>query len=119
MLGYPVFEPLADANITKTLYCGPDAETPEGPWLRMALWCGRILSLDQQSRMAVSETGPHRQELLEGGILVKEEGGLRFTQDYLFSSPTAAAAVVLGYHVDGLKAWKDGDGTTLEKIKRS
>jgi hypothetical protein len=37
-----------------------------------------------------------RQDLIDNGVLRKENGHYRFTQDYSFSSPSTAAAVVLG-----------------------
>ena len=36
-----------------------------------------------------------------------------FTQDYLFSSPSTAAAVVMGRSANGLKEWKLKDGSNL------
>ena len=59
-----------------------------------------------------------RKKLLEGEILVEQDGNLRFTQDYLFSSPSGAAAAVLGRTANGWIEWKDKDGKTLSEIKR-
>ena len=120
VLGYPVFEPLADARITKTLYCRGQDANAKGALVED----GFVVRQDSTARPAIADTSvtklaPIRQELIEGGILVEEEDHLRFTQDYLFSSPSAAAAVVLGYRINGLKAWKDGDGKALEEIKRA
>ncbi|KPQ45090.1 MAG: hypothetical protein MPEBLZ_00312 [Candidatus Methanoperedens nitroreducens] len=36
-----------------------------------------------------------------------------FNQDYLFSSPSTAAAVVMGRSANGLKEWKLKDGSNL------
>ncbi len=40
-----------------------------------------------------------------------------FTQDYLFNSPSAAAAVVMGRNANGLIEWKDLDGVSLKKLE--
>jgi hypothetical protein len=50
-----------------------------------------------------------RRTLRETGILVPREGTstlLRFTQDYAFDSPSAAAAIVSGTGLNGRVAWK-------------
>lgn len=42
----------------------------------------------------------------------------KFTQDCLFSSPSTAAAVVMGRSANGLKEWKLKDGSTLGENER-
>jgi hypothetical protein len=59
-----------------------------------------------------------RQELLASGILKqKDEGFYQLTQDYEFSSPSAAAAVLIGATVNGRDWWKTSDGTTLKQLQ--
>jgi len=58
-----------------------------------------------------------RQKLKEDGILLVQEGHLVFTQDFEFSSPSAAAAVIHGGHANGLTAWKNKDGKTLKELE--
>ena len=41
-----------------------------------------------------------------------------FSQDYLFKSPSAAAAFVLEASANGWSEWKDKDGNTLSDIYR-
>ena len=53
-----------------------------------------------------------RDTLLEKGVLRKEEGFLKFTSDYSFSSASAAAAVVSGASVNGRIQWKLPNGNT-------
>lgn len=55
-----------------------------------------------------------RQELIKERVLEKKTGHYRFTRDWLFSSPSAAAAVCLGSTANGLVEWKDESGTTLK-----
>ncbi len=43
--------------------------------------------------------------------------GLRFTRDYLFSSPSAAASAVLARNANGRTEWKNGQGQTLHEIE--
>lgn len=58
-----------------------------------------------------------RQELTAEGVLVGQKDHLLFTKDAEFSSPSAAAAVVHGGHVNGLIVWKNAEGKTLKEIE--
>ena len=58
-----------------------------------------------------------RQELIGNGVLVRNDDGYQFSQDYVFSSPSTAAAVVLGRSANGRVEWKDAQGRTLKAIQ--
>lgn len=58
-----------------------------------------------------------RQELIANGVMLKEGGSYRFTQDYVFSSPSTAADVVLGRSANGRIEWRDATGRTLKDIQ--
>ncbi len=60
-----------------------------------------------------------RSKLTERGVLVEDAGTLLFTQDYRFTSPSAAAAVLVGGNANGRKVWRDGEGRTLRDIQDS
>lgn len=60
-----------------------------------------------------------RIELVNNGVLVADEKGLRFTQDYTFSSPSMASTVVLGRPSNGRTDWKDSTGKTLKQIQEA
>jgi len=46
-------------------------------------------------------------QLVDNGVLVSNGGQLRqFSDDYAFSSPSAAAAVISGRNSNGRKAWR-------------
>lgn len=51
-----------------------------------------------------------RKDLVDAGILREN----KFTKDHLFSSPSMAAAVVMGRNANGLIEWKKEDGTTMK-----
>ncbi len=63
--------------------------------------------------------GKARSDLKEQGVLIAGETALRFAQDYAFSSPSKASAVVLGASSNGLAAWQDAQGRTLKIIQAS
>ncbi len=58
-----------------------------------------------------------RERLKADGILKDEGSKLRFTRDAEFSSPSMAAAIICGGHVNGLTFWKDKDGRELKEIE--
>jgi len=59
-----------------------------------------------------------RQELLTSGILKQETKDFyHLTQDYEFSSPSTAAAVLIGASVNGRDWWKTSDGATLKQLQ--
>lgn len=58
-----------------------------------------------------------REELIASEIIKNIEGKLFFQSDYLFSSPSAAAAVVMGRSANGLIEWKDSTGKDLKSIE--
>jgi hypothetical protein len=58
-----------------------------------------------------------REELIANEVLQKTTTNYVFTQDYSFSSPSTAAAVVLGRSSNGRTEWKDGHGRTLKELQ--
>jgi hypothetical protein len=60
-----------------------------------------------------------RQELIANGVLASVGSNpgdaIQFTQDFVFSSPSTAADVVLGRSANGRTEWKDADGVTLRE----
>jgi hypothetical protein len=75
----------------------------------------------QQLRPSALDRAPWltslRIKLHQSKVLIEEAGGLRFIQDYEFSSPSAAAAFIRGGHANGLTAWKTSDGKTLKEVE--
>ncbi len=58
-----------------------------------------------------------RTHLKESGVLVEDGTVLRFTQDFTFSSPSQASAVVLARPSNGRTDWKDAKGRTLKQLQ--
>ena len=58
-----------------------------------------------------------RLRLLEEGVLVTRGDVLNFSRDYVFSSPSAAAATVMGRSANGRVEWKTAEGRTLEEYE--
>ena len=119
-LGYPVFEPLVRTNAAEQFFLkGKDAEATgelveDGFVVRAGATARKEIA-----QSAVDSVTPARSKLIESGVMIEENGQYRFTQDYLFNTPSGASAVVLGRSSNGWADWKNGDGKTLHDVKRS
>jgi hypothetical protein len=60
-----------------------------------------------------------REDLIKNGVLADKVQYYEFSQDYTFSSPSTAAAVVLGRSANGRIEWKDKAGRTLKDIQEA
>jgi hypothetical protein len=60
-----------------------------------------------------------RAALVENGVLKASGDGYVFAQDYVFSSPSTAAGVVLGRSANGRIEWTAKDGRTLKLIQQA
>ena len=58
-----------------------------------------------------------RQKLIDEGILVDKGEYFEFSEDYIFSSPSTAAVMVMGRNANGLTEWKQKDGKTLKEFE--
>ncbi|MDQ0253369.1 hypothetical protein J2S74_000741 [Evansella vedderi] len=118
-LGYPIFERVANETSEELFYCkGKDANargeyTDEG----FVVLKNSICNLE-----AVSSAGPWvvnaRRELIEKNILIQENNVLKFRENHIFNSPSAAAACVLARRANGWTEWKSEEGFTLDELKR-
>lgn len=120
-LGYPIFESINKKEIAKKelFFVKGKGVQAEGDLIDD----GFVVFKDSQ---VVLETTPScheyllalRKKLLNEGILAPQNNKLIFTENYIFSSPSTAAAVVLGRNSNGWKKWKDANGKTLDELKR-
>jgi len=146
MLGHRLLEPLARRQSpqpsspiapppqqTPTVTKTPSLEVPEG-----TVFALRTAGLDAYAVrtdeglvvLAGSEAAKESQGSLSGGyrrkrdqletsgVLVEDGGKLRFTADQLLASPSQAAAIIVGYAINGRDAWKTEDGISINEIER-
>lgn len=59
----------------------------------------------------------YRQKLIDESVLIDKGEYLEFTDDYIFSSPSTAAVMVMGRNANGLTEWKSKDGKTLKEFE--
>lgn len=119
-LGYPVFERLVKDEAAEQFYLkGKDAEAigelvEDGFVVRAG-----AIARKEIVPSATDSVTPMRAKLIDSGVMVEEEDQYRFTQDYLFNTPSGAAAVVLGRTSNGWIDWKNAEGKTLHDVKRA
>lgn len=72
---------------------------------------GSVISDSVAPSMALSLV-QRRQELIDQGIV----DSFSLKQDYIFNSPSTAAAIVLGRNANGLTEWKNKEGISLKTM---
>ena len=129
-LGYPLFEPVA-ANAAGTKTAAKEAEevfflkssgvdgrglyTPEG-FVVLKGSTGRRANVPS---IAEAGDGRFRKKLVETGVMVEKGETVEFPKDHLFGSPSMAAVALTGRTTNGWKEWKNAEGVTLDKLKRT
>ncbi|MFD2552530.1 GIY-YIG nuclease family protein [Bizionia sediminis] len=123
-LGHRVFETLvnAEANKTKksnTFYINA-ARGANG----FGIPSSKGFIVFKNSEVATSTTESMqkslkniRERLIENKTIIKSEKGLVFDRDYEFSSPSTAAAILMGRNANGLREWKLKSGKTLKEYE--
>jgi Domain of unknown function (DUF4357) len=124
-LGFKVFEPLVKQdsanNNDEKLYIkaarGADARgkrTSDG----FVVFRNSEIATDTVKSYREKRLNKLRDELIETEIIIKVGDKLSFKADYLFSSPSAAAMVIMGRSANGLLEWKDSSGKILHDIEK-
>ena len=118
-LGYPIFDQIKKPQKKDILYCKGKAAKAEGEYTEdgLIVFAGSTCNL-QETKSAGPYVKNWREQLVEDGVLQKDDNIYKFTQDHIFSSPSTAAAVVLGRRANGWTEWKYKDGKTLDEITR-
>lgn len=58
-----------------------------------------------------------REKLINDGTLVRNQDVYEFPDDFIFSSPSTAAAIVLGRNANGLTEWRQTNGKSLKEFE--
>jgi len=58
-----------------------------------------------------------RQKLIDEGVLINKITFFEFADDYIFSSPSTAAVMVMGRNANGLTEWRNNEGKTLKDFE--
>ncbi|MEO2015173.1 MAG: GIY-YIG nuclease family protein [Fuerstiella sp.] len=85
---------------------------------------GLVVLAGSMSRVTGANTCPDsitalRETLLQSGVFERDGDSYRLAQDYTFSSPSQAAAVMMARSANGRIEWSGPDGRTLKEIQEA
>jgi hypothetical protein len=117
-LGYPIFEQTKKSK--KNMYsCKSKDADAVGEYTEEGFIVNKGSKSNVKETASIHQSvSSFRANLVEKGILKEENGIYVFQEDFTFSSPSTAAAVVLGRSANGWTAWKDKDDKTLDEVVR-
>jgi hypothetical protein len=118
-LGYPIFDIIKKPAKKEIIICSGKLAKATGEYTEegLVVFSNSTCNIDEASGLG-SWVINLRKKLVDNKILIKENNVYKFTNDYVFSSPSAAAAVVLARSANGWTEWKYNDGRTLDEVKR-
>lgn len=120
-LGFALFEKPSDPVVAGNVYYCTAAGTDARAQYSLD---GMVVLKGSKARATVTESFKGkpfyaaRLKLQEAGILQPSGDSLVFTQDYVFKSPSSAAAIVVGNNMNGWVTWKNESGETLDQVMR-
>ncbi|MCB1079787.1 MAG: DUF4357 domain-containing protein, partial [Verrucomicrobiae bacterium] len=123
-LGYPLFDPVAKPVVGKEaeeiFYCTASGSEGRGQYTEegFVVLKGSKARFKSVPSFAGSTWDAQRGQLIEAGDLKPEGDALVVTKDLLFSTPSKAAAMLMGRTANGWIEWKTQDGKTLDAVKR-
>lgn len=124
-LGYPVFDAVGTQSVSSTaeevFYCkasesdGRGLYTPEG----FVVLKGSIGRLKNVPSIVGTSDERFRKRLIDSGVMRPEGDKVIFEKDHLFGSPSMAAIALMGRNANGWLEWRDKNGNSLDKLKRT
>jgi hypothetical protein len=122
--GYQLFESAQSLTSDKTIYYLTSEHASANAQLlddgTMNVLKGSLARLRETQSFGGWAKAARIKYLGEGVIVATpDNNSYEFTQDVIFSSPSAAAATIAGRSINGWTAWKDADGNTLDSKVRN
>lgn len=119
--GFPIFEEIRKSTISKKeiLYCKGKDAAAEGEMIDDGFVVLKGSKANKsETKTAGSWVTGMRQKLITDKIIIELNGVFVFAEDFVFGSPSAAAAAVLGRKANGWTEWKNKEGRTIDEIYR-
>ena len=120
-LGFPLFDIIGKTNAKAkdTLVCKGKEANAEGEYVDDGFVVFKGSKANKDLAPASNSTIRNlREKLISQNILLEKGSVYEFQEDYLFKSPSAAAAQVLARNANGWSEWKDKSGKTLDELER-
>lgn len=119
-LGYDLLTPIAEKTKNESAVYFLEQSDLKGKGIitnvGFTVLAGSELALEAKESLSIGYKSK-RESLLAKNIIQKNEGKYVFIKDYEFSSPSTAAAILVGYAINGRQAWKDKSGKSLKQIE--
>ncbi len=120
-LGFPIFEETRKSIRSKKdiLYCKGKDAFAEGELIDdgfVVLKGSKATKVE--TRTAGTWVTGMRKKLIDSKVLIEESGRYLFQEDFVFGSPSAAAAAVLGRRANGWTEWKNTSGKNIDELYR-
>ncbi len=119
-LGYPIFEEKRKKEVNKDIFiCKGKTSIAEGQLVDdgFLVFKGGQFVLNE-TKSVTPWIMQLRNNLKNQSVLKEINGMLVLQEDYIFNSPSAAAASIKGRSSNGWTSWKDKNGKTLDELKR-
>lgn len=118
-LGHPIFDKIAKPQKKHIVFCSGKDASANGEYTEdgLIVFSGSKCNL-KEVNSAKSYVRNARQQLINTGLLKQKGNVYEFTANYIFASPSRAAAVVLAREANGWIEWKYDDGKTLDEVHR-
>jgi hypothetical protein len=115
VLGYPIFEE-TKKDKKNTYICKGKLALAKGAYSEdgFTVFKDSKINLEETNTIGVWATNL-RKNLVDKKLLIKEGDTFILTEDYMFKSPSAASAIILGRSSNGWNDWKNEDGKTLDE----
>ncbi len=123
-LGFPVFDSvigsLAASKDDEVFFCTSSGASGKGLYTQegFVVLSGSIGRKENVPSIIGTAGERFRNKLLESGAMRADGDTVVFTKDYLFGSPSMAAAALMGRTANGWIEWKNKSGETLDAVKR-
>lgn len=120
-LGFPLFDTISKttSKAKNVLFCRGKEANAEGEYVDDGFV---VFKGSKANRELASASNPTirnlREKLIAQGVFLEKGNVFEFQEDYLFKSPSAAAAQVLARNTNGWIEWKDQSGKTLDELER-
>lgn len=119
-LGYKIFETIEESYVknedTEELFYIKAARGADGKGVIVS--DGFAVLKDSKIADTVTASFPKSSNILRQTLIDKKiiDNNFKFTKDWVFTSPSQAAEIVMGRSANGLTEWKSPKGKTLKEI---
>lgn len=124
-IGYPILQkPDTKADLDQDnplVYC--QSKDGSGKGVARMTNEGFIMYKGSTATVKISKSIAERNQkvitkLLSGDVIKETDAGYTFEKDHVFTSPSTAACLIVGFSINGWDAWKTEDGKTLDQLYR-